>query len=172
MKNYQLIFKNKILTGFTVLLISITSLAQVPPAGKYNTTNYLEDRKAIEALQMVQDSSEFLNDDLIAVGPEGKVSYGFKQWKKGFTDSSVAFKSVVPRPGTYILRIYNGDAAVKNMIVDVVFSSPKGDLFITVVRTETYIKKQGRWYFVSGQGTKLASAEERAERFKQALKKE
>ena len=135
-------------------------MAQVPPTGKYNTSNYPEDRKAIDIVSSKMDSSQFLNDDMIAVGPEGKVSYGFEEWKKGFTDKGATFKSVTPRPGTYILRVYNGDAAVKNMILDVVFATPGGDMSITVIRTETYIKQNGKWYFVGGQGTKLATKEE------------
>ena len=147
-------------TAIIVLFVSTTTMAQVPPTGKYNNTNYPEDRKAIEALGMINDSTVYLNDDYIAVGPEGKVSYGFEEWKKGFTDKGATFKSVTPRPGTYILRVYNGDAAVKNMILDVVFSTPGGDMSITVVRSETYIKQKGKWYFVGGQGTKLATKEE------------
>ncbi|MEO7044074.1 MAG: DUF4440 domain-containing protein [Ferruginibacter sp.] len=148
---------------FTVIIIFFTSnilKAQVPPEGKYNTTNYPEDRKAIEALRDVKESESHLNDDYIAVGPEGKVSYGYEEWEKGFTDKGATFKSVTPRPGTYILRVYNGDAAVKNMILDVVFSTPGGDMSITVIRTETYIKQNGKWYFVAGQGTRLATKEE------------
>lgn len=160
MKRKQRILK-MILASFIIMLFhSSAVVAQVPPAGKYNTTNYPEDRKAIEALNAVGDSTIYLNDDYIAVGPEGRVSYGFEQWKKGFTDKGATFKSVNPVPGTYILRIYNGDAAVKNMIVDVVFSMPAGDFNITVVRTETYIKQHGKWYFVGGQGTRVMSKEE------------
>jgi hypothetical protein len=147
-------------TAIILLFVSTTTLAQVPPTGKYNSTNYPEDRKAIEALGMINDSTVYLNDDYIAVGPEGKVSYGFEEWKKGFSDKGATFKSVTPRPGTYILRVYNGDAAVKNMILDVVFATPGGDMSITVIRTETYIKQNGKWYFVGGQGTKLATKEE------------
>lgn len=152
--------KMKMITAIIVLFISINTMAQVPPAGKYNTTNYPDDRKAIEALGTVHDSSTYLNDDYIAVGPEGKVSYGYDEWKKGFTDKGATFKSVTPRQGTYILRVYNGDAAVKNMVLDVVFATSGGDMSITVIRSETYIKQNGRWYFVGGQGTKLASKEE------------
>jgi hypothetical protein len=97
---------------------------------------------------------------MIAVGPDGKVSFGFEEWKKGFTDNGLTFKSVTPRPGTSIIRIYNGDAAVKNIAFDVVFSSPSGDLTISVYRTETYIKQNGKWHFVSGQGTKLLTKQE------------
>jgi Domain of unknown function (DUF4440) len=148
------------ITAIYMFFISVTTMAQVPPTGKYNTTNYPEDRKAIEALGMINDSTAYLNDDYIAVGPEGRVSYGFEQWKEGFAEKGATFKSVTPRPGTYILRVYNGDAAVKNMILDVVFATPGGDMSITVIRTETYIKQNGKWYFVGGQGTKLATKEE------------
>jgi Domain of unknown function (DUF4440) len=156
----QLHCKMKMVTAIIMFFISVNTMAQVPPVGKYNTTNYPEDRKAIEALGMINDSTAYLNDDYIAVGPEGRVSYGFEQWKEGFAEKGATFKSITPRPGTYILRVYNGDAAVKNMILDVVFSTPGGDMSITVIRTETYIKQNGKWYFVGGQGTKLATKEE------------
>jgi hypothetical protein len=155
-RNFKMIMITTIMLFFT----SSIAMAQVPPEGKYNTTSYPEDRKAIEALREVQDSSVYLKDDYIAVGPEGRVSYGFEQWKQGFAEKGASFKSITPRPGTYILRVYNGDAAVKNMILDVVFSTPGGDFSITVIRTETYIKQNGKWYFVAGQGTKLATKEE------------
>jgi hypothetical protein len=155
-RNCIMIIINVIILFFTSNLV----MAQVPPEGKYNVTNYPEDRKAIDILISKMDTSQFLNDDMIAVGPEGKVSYGFEEWKKGFTDKGATFKSVIPRPGTNILRVYNGDAAVKNMILDVVFSTPGGDMSITVIRTETYIKQYGKWYFVAGQGTRLATKEE------------
>lgn len=168
----QLHFKAIMIAAICMLFISTTTMAQVPPAGKYNTTNYPEDRKAIEALRMINDSTVYLNDDYIAVGPEGRVSYGFEQWKQGFAEKGASFKSVTPRPGTYILRVYNGDAAVKNMILDVVFSTPGGDMAITVIRSETYIKQNGKWYFVGGQGTKLATKEELEEMGKKMMKKD
>ena len=56
-------------TAIIALFVSKTTMVQVPPTGKYNTTNYPEDRKAIEALGMINDSTVYLNDDYIAVGP-------------------------------------------------------------------------------------------------------
>ena len=168
----QIHYKAIMIAAICMFFISANTLAQVPPAGKYNSTNYPKDRKAIEALGMVKDSSVHLNDDYIAVGPEGKVSYGYDEWKKGFTDKGATFKSVTLRPGTYILRVYNGDAAVKNMILDVVFATPGGDMSITVIRTETYIKQNGKWYFVVGQGTRLMSKEEMEETMKKGMKKD
>lgn len=149
-----------------VSLISAATYAQLPPANKYDTTSYPEDRKAIALLGRSNDNSRFYNDDYIAVGPEGRISYGFEDWKKGFKEAGAQFKSARPVPGSIILRIYNGDAAVKNFILDVVFSTAKGDFPIQVVRTETYIKQQGKWYFVAGQGTRVLPKEEYDEHMK------
>ena len=160
-----------ILVGFLIIFLTGSAIAQVPPEGKYNTASYPEERKAIEQVSSRLDSTQILNDDCIAVGPEGRVSYGFEEWKKGFEDKHATFKSVTPVPGTYILRVYNGDAAVKNMTLDVVFDTPEGELYITVIRTETYIKQNGKWYFVAGQGTAKMSAAELEEKVKKARTK-
>ena len=166
--NYSLL----LVIASILLFISSSLFAQVPPAGKYNISNYPEDRKAIAALGMINDSTVYLNDDYIAIGPEGRVSYGFEQWKQGFAEKGAAFKSITQREGTYVLRVYNGDAAVKNMIMDVVFTTPAGDMAITVVRSETYIKQNGKWYFVGGQGTKLATKDELEEMVKKMMNKD
>jgi len=44
--------------------------------------------------------------------------------------------------------------------VDVVFNSPKGDVHFKVIRAETFIKQNGKWYFVLGQGTNFMTQEE------------
>lgn len=141
-----------------VLLIATSVIAQ-PPAGKYNTDNYPEDRKAIDSLS---GPASFLNDDVIAVGPEGRISYGFAQWATpmpGLED--MGFKSITPVPGMAVLRIYNGDAAVRHYVVDVVLTSPtKGDFAVRVIRTETFIKTAGKWHLVYGQGTKWLNEKE------------
>lgn len=150
-----------------VMCLFFSSLhAQLPPANKYDTSSYPDDRKAIAALSRINDSTKFYNDDYIAVGPEGRISYGFEAWKKGFIEEGAKFKSARPVPGSIILRIYNGDAAVKNFILDVVFTTTKGDFPIRVVRTETYIKQNGQWYFVAGQGTRVLSKKEYDEHMK------
>ena len=56
-----------LVTAIIMVFVSETTMAQVPPTGKYNTTNYPEDRKAIEALGMINDSSVYLNDDFINI---------------------------------------------------------------------------------------------------------
>lgn len=157
----------KILAAFISLLFAQHTYGQIPPANKYNNSSYPEDRKAIEMLGRKNDSTRFNQDDYIAVGPEGRISYGFEAWKQGFREEGATFKSAKPVPGTTTLRIYNGDAAVKTFVLDVVFATKKGDFPIQVVRTETYIKQKGIWYFVAGQGTRVLSKEEYDQHMKQ-----
>ena len=161
------------LAAFTLILFTSmfsafrTNAQTLPPPGKYDTTSYPAERKELDAMfanhsahNPLSDTCLYLNDDFIAVGPEGKVSYGYEQWKTGLTVGGFKFKLTRPVPGTRVLRIYNGNAAVLNFTLNVVFDTPKGDLPITVVRTETYIKQNGKWHFVSGQGTRVQSKEE------------
>lgn len=171
MKNEQL--RLAVLSGIilTSAFFAVKSNGQIQPPGKYETTYYPKDRKAIDELSLkinFTDTSVYYNDDYIAVGPEGKVSYGFNEWRTGFTDNDTKFKSVSPVPGATILRIYNGDAAVRNSILNVVFDTPNGESSISVVRTETFIKRKGKWYFVAGQGTRVMSKEELQETMKKS----
>ena len=62
-----------LLVTIALVCVNTVTIAQ-PPAGKYNTTDYPEDRKAIELIKRLPDSLQHLNDDYIAVGPEGKIS--------------------------------------------------------------------------------------------------
>lgn len=173
MKNVILQLSRRLLLLVVLFFCGLASFSQIPPAGKYDTTSYPKDRKAIDELSMkinFTDSSMYYNDDYIAVGPEGKVSYGFNEWRTGFMDNGAKFKSVSPVPGSTILRIYNGDAAVRNSILSVVFDTPNGELAIKVVRTETFIKRKGKWYFVAGQGTRVMSKEELEETMKKSMR--
>ncbi len=152
-------------------IFTTTMLRAQPPAGKYNTTDYPEDRKAIGLLRTIPDSLRHLNDDYLAVGPTGEIAYGLEQWKKGILDAGFTFKSVKPVPGMSVLRIYNGDAAVSHNVMDVVLATPNGDINMKVVRMECYIKINGKWYFVQGQGTRLLSKEEIEEMTKKMINK-
>ena len=138
------------------------------PAGRFNTANYPEERKAIEEMSSKQDSSKTLTGDYIGVGADGKIAYSFTEEFRN--TNGWKFKSVTPLPGTHFLRVYNADAAVRNVVVDVVFDTPKGDLPLRVARTETYIKQQGKWYMVSAQGTMVLSEEKKEADIKRRLK--
>ena len=146
-----------ILIGFLIIFLTGSAIAQVPPEGKYNTASYPQDRKAIEALDNIKDNSKYLANDYIAIGPEGKIYYALKEWQQSFKDMGVTFKSIMPVPETSILRIYNGDAAVRNRMLNVALATPKGDTAITLVLRETFIKQAGKWYVVSVQGTNQMS---------------
>lgn len=152
-----------------VFLKSNIVMAQIPTAGKYNTTNYPKDRKAIEALGYLQDSTVYLKDDYISVGAEGKVYYGKMQEENSFKKYDLKFKSVIPFQGTVLLRIFDGKTDVSSAILNVVFSSPKGDLHVNVIRSTTYVKQKGKWYMVFGQGTRVQTDVEIEESMRKSL---
>ncbi len=167
----QLNYKMILLTGIILFFVSRNIVAQVPPSGKYNISNYPEDRREIEALGMLADSSAYLNDDYISVGAEGVVYYGRIQEQSSFKKYGLKFKSVTPVIGTALLRIFDGNTAVSNVILNVVFSSPKGDLHVKVIRSATYVKQMGKWYIVYGQGTMVQTEAELEESIKKSLLK-
>ncbi|MEP6712265.1 MAG: hypothetical protein ABJA37_07615 [Ferruginibacter sp.] len=155
----------KRLTIAFVIIVSIFTKvsAQVPPAGKYDTSNYPQDRKLIMAIQNNFDSSLSLNDNYVGVGAGGRIVYGKAAHLKGFQQLGWSFKSFKPVVGISLIRIFNGNTAIKTDMVDVIFSSLKGDLSYKVIRTDTFIKQDGKWFYVMGQGTNYQTDEEMAE---------
>ncbi len=143
-----------------IAFMTLNAVAQVPPVGKYDTTNYPNDRKIINSIKNSFDQSLSLKDDYVGIGADGKMSFGIPEELQTFVKDSISFKSITPVPGTELLRIFNGTTAIKTKTVDVVFDSPKGDVHFKVIRAETYIKQNGKWYFVLGQGTNFMTQEE------------
>jgi hypothetical protein len=143
-----------------IALNSVQLLGQVPPPGKYDTTNYPEDRAFINSISNIFDPSLSLNDNSISIGADGSIAYGLEEEFQKFERNGMTFKSVVSVPGTELVRIFNGQTAIKTKVADVVFSTPEGDLHFKVIRAETYIKDNGKWYFVLGQGTNFMTQEE------------
>lgn len=139
---------------------TVKLFGQVPPPGKYDTTNYPEDRKFINSISNIFDPSLSLNDNSISIGADGSIAYGLAEEFQKFARNGMTFKSVVYVPGTELVRIFNGQTAIKTKVADVVFSTPDGDLHFKVIRAETYIKDNGKWYFVLGQGTNFMTQEE------------
>ena len=142
------------------IFISFKVVAQQVPFGKYNTTNYPKDRAIINSITNSFDKSLSLNDNYVGIGADGKMSFGVPAELQTFVKDSISFKSITPVPGTELLRIFNGVTAIKTKAVDVVFDSPKGDVHFKVIRAETFIKQNGKWYFVLGQGTNYMTQEE------------
>ncbi len=144
-----------------ILVFQTTNLlAQAPPPGKYDTTNYPEDRAFIASISNIFDPSLSLNDNSISIGADGSIAYGLEEEFQKFARNGMTFKSVVSVPGTELIRIFNGQTAIKTKVADVVFSTPDGDLHFKVIRSETYIKDNGKWYYVLGQGTNFMTQEE------------
>jgi hypothetical protein len=141
-------------------LKTATSFGQVPPPGKYDTTNYPEDRAFINSISNIFDPSLSLNDNSISIGADGSIAYGLEEEFQKFARNGMTFKSVESVPGTELIRIFNGQTAIKTKVAHVVFSTPEGDLHFKVIRAETYIKDNGKWYFVLGQGTNFMTQEE------------
>ena len=170
MKHKTLLAKS-IIVVIIIVISSLHSSAQVVTAGKYNNTDYPEDRVAINAIRNQFDSTYSLNDNYVGIGVEGRIYYGKAAETKSFTDNGYVFKSVNVQPGTTLLRIFNGTAAIKTFVADVVFTTTKGDMALSVIRSETYIKQAGKWYYVAGQGTRVQTDDELNELKKKLLKK-
>lgn len=154
---------NKVFQIITFVLIGLKTVllfGQVPPQGKYDTTNYPEDRKFINSISNIFDPSLSLNDNSISIGADGSIAYGLMEEFQKFERNGMTFKSVESVPGTELVRIFNGQTAIKTKVANVVFSTPDGDLHFKVIRAETYIKDKGKWYFVLGQGTNFMTQEE------------
>lgn len=146
---------------FLAIPLNIVKIfGQAPPPGKYDTTNYAEDRKFINSISNIFDPSLSLNDNSVSIGADGSIAYGLEEEFKKFERNGMTFKSVVSIPGTELVRIFNGHTAIKTKIADVVFSTPEGNLHFKVIRAETYIKDNGKWYYVLGQGTNFMTQEE------------
>lgn len=149
-----------LLTLALITLHALALLGQAPPPGKYNTTDYPEDRKIINAISNIFDPALSLNDNSISIGADGSIAYGLEEEFQKFARNGMTFKSVESVPGTELVRIFNGQTAIKTKVADVVFDTPEGDLHFKVIRAETYIKDHGKWYYVLGQGTNFMTQEE------------
>ncbi len=151
----KLIYKTSQTTMILIFIVFMTlkTVGQAVPLGKYDTANYPKDRKIINSIKNSFDKSLSLNDDYVGIGADGKMSFGIPAELQTFVKDSISFKSITPVPGTELLRIFNGTTAIKTKTVDVVFDSPKGDVHFKVIRAETFIKQKGKWYLVLGQGT-------------------
>ncbi|MHC1706556.1 MAG: hypothetical protein AB9842_03420 [Bacteroidales bacterium] len=143
-----------------IALQTVKVFGQAPPPGKYDTTNYPEDRKFINSISNIFDLSLSLNDNSISIGADGSISYGLEEELNKFKRNGMTFKSVVSVPGTELVRIFNGHTAIKTKVADAIFSTPEGDLHFKVIRAETFIKDNGKWYYVLGQGTNFLTQEE------------
>jgi len=139
---------------FTCLLVAITvsSYAQI------DTLNFPKERIEIQTLmhdpEFKAQTQKDCND-LVTVGPKGDINYSLTQWKDSQVKERLIFKSVTIVPGSEIIRIYGPATAVVNWLADVRLNIQGHDIAIKVRRLEVFIKKEGSWCMVAGQGTQV-----------------
>jgi len=139
---------------FTCLSVAITvsSYAQI------DTLNFPKERREIKTLmhdpEFKAQTQKDCND-LVTVGPKGDINYSLTQWKDSQVKEKLIFKSVTIVPGSEIIRIYGPATAVVNWLADVHLNIQGNDIAIKVRRLEVFIKKEGSWCMVAGQGTQV-----------------
>jgi len=142
----------------TILFLACAFAAGTAYA-QIDTVSYPEQRKQVlELLHRAGPGTEKSCGDLIAVGPKGDLSLSRKEWSAVQSKEQVVFKSVQIVPGTEIVRVYDGTAAVVNFLADVALKVDGKDLRLKVRRLEVYHKTPTGWCMVAGQGTQVDEA--------------
>lgn len=140
----QIIFLFLILSG------SETAFAQI------DTTSYPKERQEIRALMRNRKPDVQIDcNDFIAVGAKGDISFSNAEWREAQAKEKVVFKSVRPVPGNEFIRIYEGNMAVVNFLINVQLVVDGRDVDLKVRRLEVFHKKAGSWCRVAGQGTEV-----------------
>lgn len=140
----------------TPLLIILLSLISLGVSAQIDTTSYPKERAEIRALLRNQRPGVLVDcNDMIAVGPKGDISFSRQQWLAAQQKEKLVFKSVRPVAGQEFIRIYEGNLAVVNLLIEVNILVDGGDMNIRVRRLEVYHKRSGNWCRVAGQGTQV-----------------
>ena len=103
-------------TCFLLLLLfgCLHAVAQI------DTTSYPKERQEIRALMRNRKPDVQIDcKDFIAVGAKGDISFSHEQWQGVQSKEKVVFKSVWPVPGNEFIRIYDGNMAVVNFLINV-----------------------------------------------------
>ena len=121
-----------------------------------DTTSYPKERAEIRQLLRQQKPGVILDcSDMIAVGPKGDISFSHQEWLVAQQKQKLTFKSVRPVPGNEYIRIYDGNIAVVNLLIEVNLLLDGREVSIKVRRLEVYHKRTGNWCRVAGQGTQV-----------------
>ena len=142
----------KILIICALLTGSISAFAQL------DTLSYPKERKEVIAFMHDPEfkvQTQHNCNDFVSVGPKGDINYSLPQWKGSQEKEKLVFKSVKVVPGTEIIRIYTATTAVVNWLADVQINVQGHDIALKVRRLEVFIKKNGSWCMVAGQGTQV-----------------
>jgi hypothetical protein len=141
-----------------LLLSCLLAVGTLNAFAQIDTLKFPKERKEINAL--LHDPTfkiQTQNDcnDFVSVGPKGDINYSLTQWRNSQGKEKLIFKSVKVVPGSEIVRIYDRTTAVVNWLADVQLNVQGHDIALKVRRLEVFIKKDGSWCMVAGQGTQI-----------------
>jgi hypothetical protein len=132
------------------LFISLNTIAQI------DTTSYPKERQEIRELMRNRKPDVQIDcKDLIAVGAKGDISFSHEEWRGVQSKEKVIFKSVRPVPGNEFIRIYEGNMAVVNFLINVQLEVDGREVNMKVRRLEVFHKTGTGWCRVAGQGTEV-----------------
>jgi hypothetical protein len=138
------------------LILTFLILGTYSVYAQVDTTSYPKERQEIRQVLRNQRPGTLIDcNDMIAVGPKGDISFSHQQWIEAQKKEKLVFKSVRPVPGNEFIRIYDGTAAVVNLLIEVSLVVDGHDVNIRVRRLEVYHKTAGNWCRVAGQGTQV-----------------
>ena len=140
------------------LLIFVFSLGAISAFAQLDTLSFPNERKEVETFMhdpefKVQTQNNC--NDFVSVGPKGDINLSLPQWRETQQKEKLVFKSVKVVPGSEIIRIYTATTAVVNWLADVQINVQGHDIALKVRRLEVFIKKNGSWCMVAGQGTQV-----------------
>ncbi|MBC6113203.1 hypothetical protein ACFOG5_02690 [Pedobacter fastidiosus] len=138
-----------------IILLILTILVS-PAFAQVDTISFAKERQELRSF--IHDPALIAKancNDLIMVGAKGDISFSTQQTKGSQDNQKLIFKSVKTIPGSEYIRIYNATTAVINWLAAVQLNVAGQDIAIKVRRLEVYVKKDGSWCRVAGQGTQV-----------------
>ena len=132
------------------LFVSYNAIAQI------DTTSYPKERQEIRELMRNRKPDVQIDcKDFIAVGAKGDISFSHEAWQSVQSKEKVVFKSVRPVPGNEFIRIYDGNMAIVNFLINVRLEVDGREVNMKVRRLEVFHKTASGWCRVAGQGTEV-----------------
>lgn len=141
-----------------IFISSLLSTLALAGFAQIDTLSFPKERMEIRALLLdpaLKVQTQKNCNGLISVGPKGDINYSLTEWKDTQAKERLIFKSVKVIPGSEIIRIYGSTTAVVNWLADVKLSVQGQDISLKVRRLEVFVKKDGNWCMVAGQGTQV-----------------
>lgn len=141
-----------------ILILCVLVMGTTSAFAQIDTLSFPVERKEVKAFMHDPEfkvQTQYNCNDFVSVGPKGDINYSLPQWKESQEKEKLIFKSVRIVPGSEIVRIYTATTAVVNWLADVQINVQGHDVALKVRRLEVFIKKEGNWCMVAGQGTQV-----------------